>query len=119
MDENLKSKLNINVKDKSLPKYKLAGIYQGLVRLRHETRKMTFCMSKTDRRMYGDEAMRLMRECIENFVIAYDFAEERPMHYVKLCGVFHVFQTLIDEIDMYHVLRIPQEPDKALNTRAH
>lgn len=89
----------------SVPKYKLASIYQGLRRLAKLVHKLTFYLSKTDRRIYGDRAIEACMDCLGEFILAYDFQDERPQHYMKLIAVFHKLQCMIDEINEENLVR--------------
>jgi len=89
----------------SVPKYKLASIYQGLRRLAKLVRKLTFYLTITDRRIYGDCAIRLSLECLGEFIVAYDFQDERPHHYQALVAKFHQLQCVIDEINDENLVR--------------
>lgn len=89
----------------SVPKYKLASIYQGLRRLAKLVRKLTFYLSKTDRRIYGDRAIEASMDCLGEFILAYDFQDERPQHYMKMVATFHKLQCLIDEINEENLVR--------------
>lgn len=100
-------KFEYDKNDKSIPKYRKATIYYGLIRLHHKIRSMCFCMSKTDRIEYGRDLKKSIAECIKDFVIAFDFESERPLYYMKLVADFHYLTTLVDEIDTYRILRIP------------
>ena len=89
----------------TLPKYKLATIYQGLRRLVKLVRKMTFYLTITDRRIYGDRAILLASECLGEFIIAFDFQDERPQHYLKLVAKFHQLQCILEEINDANLIR--------------
>lgn len=103
----------MNKQQYALPKYKLATIYQGLIRLNHLIRKMTFCLSKTDRRIYGDRAIEYAMNCLGEFIVAFDFNEERPQHYMRLVAEFHKLQCCIDIINNENIIRkgIPVKMD--------
>lgn len=89
----------------AVPKYKLASIYQGLRRLAKLVRKLTFFLTKTDRRIYGDRLIESVLDCLGEFIIAYDFQDERPQHYLKLVAKFHIVQCLMDEINDENLVR--------------
>ncbi len=93
--------------DYSVPKYQMASIYKGLKRLAKLIHKLPFSMTAENKRIYGDRIINRVLDCIENFVIAYDFQDERPHYYMKLTGNIHVVMSLMDEIVDEHIL-IPQ-----------
>lgn len=97
----------------TVPKYQLASIYKGLKRLSKHIHKLPFHMTQENKRNYGDRLISRMLDCFEDFVIAFDFQDERPHYYMKLTGAIHVVMTLMDEILEEHIL-IPQrhEMDK-------
>ena len=67
--------------DYTVPKYQLASIYQGLKRLSKLIHKLPFHMTHENKRNYGDRIIGKMLDCFENFIIAFDFQDERPHYY--------------------------------------
>ena len=100
-------KFKVSSEDKSIPKYKKATIYFALIRLHHKIRTACFCMTKVDRREYGEPLKKAVADCIKDFVVAYDFEAERPRYYMKLVADLHYLTVIVDEIDAYKVLRVP------------
>lgn len=98
--ENIKAEFKV-------PKYQLATIYKGLIRLTRMTRKLYFYMTQADRIVYYDEVKKLLHECKRDFCIAFDFQDERPHWYMLLVGDFHTLTSLIDEIRDENVLKNP------------
>jgi len=92
----------------SVPKYQLASIYKGLKRLSRHIHKLPFHMTQENKRNYGDRIVSRMLDCFDNYIIAFDFQDERPHYYMKLVGSIHVIMTLMDEIVDEHIL-IPQK----------
>lgn len=90
--------------DYSVPKYQMASIYKGLKRLAKRVHKLQFEMTKENKRIYGDRISDRVLDCIEDFVIAYDFQDERPHYYMKLTADIHIVMSLMDEIIDEHIL---------------
>lgn len=92
----------------SVPKCQMATIYKGLKRLMRHIHKLPFEMTKENKRIYGDRIIERVLDCIEDFVIAYDFQDERPHYYMKLSADIHIVMSLMDEIVDDHIL-IPKK----------
>lgn len=91
----------------SVPKYQLASIYKGLVRLCGILTKYYFYMSQADRIVYYNPMMLQVSECLKDYCIAFDFQDERPSWYKKLVGDFHTLTCFVDRIKNERVLRNP------------
>lgn len=89
-----------------------ASIYVRLCRLRHKLKKMQFCMAKKDRIVYGTPALEYCNECLRDFVLAYEFADERPRYYRKLAADFAVLRIEIEGINHEGVLRSPKSKEQ-------
>ena len=51
-------------------------------------------------------------DCLGEFIIAYDFQDERPQHYLKLVAAFHKLTCLIDEINDEDLVRKGKSNDE-------
>lgn len=89
----------------SIPKYKLATIYKELNPLIEKTKKLQFFMTRKDAQIYQFNAEKLILQALMDFIIAFDFQDERPHYYMKLEGELHAFSCIIDMIDGQNLIR--------------
>lgn len=73
----------------SVPKYKLASIYNYIKPLIPLTMKLQFFMSRKDAQIYATNAEKYLMESLGDFIIAFDHQDERPHHYQALEGNLH------------------------------
>ncbi len=82
----------------SVPRYQLATIYQGLKRLSYLVHRLMFFMTKDNKRIYGETLAKSVLDALHAFIIAFDFQEKRPDHYMELVGKIHEIMCDMDMI---------------------
>lgn len=88
-----------------------ASIYVRLCRLRHRLKKMQFFMAKKDRIVYGTPSLEYCNECLRDFVLAYEFQDERAFYYRKLIADFAVLKIELEGINHEGILRCPKNKE--------
>lgn len=70
-------------------------------------------MSKADRIIYGTPVIQECNEVLRDFVLAYEYRDERESYMRKLVADFAVLKVDIEGINHEHVLREPKSKDHA------
>lgn len=89
----------------TMAKIQMSSIYVQLCRLRHHLKKMQFMMTKADRLVYGKPAIECCNEVLRDFVLAYEFQDERTYYYKKLVADFAVLRIELEDINHEGILR--------------
>lgn len=89
-----------------------AGIYVDLYNMRKLLKRAQFAMSKADRIIYGTPVLVKNGEVLADFVLAYDFADERDKYIRKMCADFEVLKLDLRIIAEDNVLKCP-DPENA------
>ena len=69
---------------------------------------MQYFLMKKDRLVYGTPAMEYCNDCLRDFVLAYEFQDERAYYYRKLLADFAVLKVELEGINHEGVLRCPK-----------
>ena len=83
------------------------SIYIKLCRLRHLIKKMQYMMSKADRVIYGTELNVEINDCIKDFVLAYEYREQRDHFIQQMIADFAVLKVALEGINHEGLLREP------------
>lgn len=94
-----------------MAKIQQANIYINLCRLRHNLKKMQFMMTKANQQIYGRPAIEYCNNVITDFVLAYEFQEERTYYYKKLIADFAVLRIELEGINHEQILRGKKNED--------
>ena len=84
-----------------------AGIYVDAYQLRKLLKRAQYVMTKTDRVIYGTPVLKEVGDVLADFVIAYDFPEERQKYLHKLYADFEVLKLDLRIIAEDNVLKCP------------
>lgn len=69
---------------------------------------MQYFLMKKDRIVYGTPALEYCNECLRDFVLAYEFQDERAYYYRKLIADFSVLKVELEGINHEGLLRCPK-----------
>lgn len=83
-----------------------------LYNMRKLLKRAQFAMSKADRIIYGTPVLVKNGEVLADFVLAYDFADERDKYIRKMCADFEVLKLDLRIIAEDNVLKCP-DPENA------
>ena len=89
-----------------------AGIYVDLNEMRKLLKRAQYVMTKADRIIYGTPVLEKNGEVLADFVLAYDFPDERDKNIRKMCADFEVLKLDLRIIAEDNVLKCP-DPQNA------
>lgn len=95
-----------------------AGIYVDLYNLRKLLKRAQYVMTKADRIIYGTPALKECADTLADFVMAYDFAEERIRYIHKMCADFEVLKTDLRIIAEDNILKCPDPQNAGMRPEA-
>ena len=84
-----------------------SGIYVDGYELRRILKKAQFSMTKADRIIYGTPVLQECGEFLKNFVMAYDFKDEKLKYIRKMCASFEVLKLDLRIILQDNIIRSP------------
>jgi len=90
-----------------------AGIYVDLYNLRKVLKRAQYTMTKADRIVYGTPVLEKNGEVLADFVLAYDFEDEREKYIRKMCADFEVLKLDLRILAEDNVIKCP-DPQNAL-----
>ena len=88
------------------------GIYVDLYELRKLLKRAQYTMTKADRIIYGTPVLKENGDVLADFVMAYDFPDEREKYIRKMCASFEVMKFDLRIIAEDNVLKCP-DPENA------
>src|SRR5574344_58683 len=68
------------------------GIYVDCKKLRRLIQRSQKCMTKADRIIYGTPMLEMCGRVLSDFILAYDFEDERSYYIKKFLSEFYVFK---------------------------
>lgn len=89
-----------------------AGIYVDLYKLRKLLKRAQYTMTKADRIIYGTPVLEKNGDVLADFVMAYDFEEERAKYIRKMCADFEILKLDLRIIAEDNVIKCP-DPENA------
>ena len=86
-------------------KVEKAGIYVDAYELRKVLKSAQFLMTKAERIVYGTPVLSECAQFMSDFVMAYEFEEERTYYFKKMSASFEVMKSDLRIIAECHVLK--------------
>lgn len=81
------------------------GIYIDCKKLRRVLQRAQICMTKADRIIYGTPVLKLCGDILSDFIVAYDFEDERPYYIKKFLAEFYVLKVDIETINECGIIK--------------
>lgn len=85
------------------------GIYIDFKKLRRILQRAQVCMTKSDRIIYGTPMLAQCAKALGDFVMAYDFEDERTYYIKKMIADFTVLRVDIETVNECGIIRAVSE----------
>lgn|SRR5574344_239407 len=85
------------------------GIYVDCKKLRRLIQRSQKCMTKADRIIYGTPMLEMCGRVLSDFILAYDFEDERSYYIKKFLSEFYVLKLDIETINEFGILKTTKD----------
>lgn len=92
-----------------------SNIYRNLKKLRHMLFHEHIRMTNAHKILFGDILVKASGECLEEFILAFTFKEEKVAHMDKCIGKFGVLRTDLEFAIKEGILKLPKAKRTSAN----
>lgn len=87
------------------------GIYIDCKKLRRLLQRSQRCMTKSDRIIYGTPALERCGQILADFILAYDFEDERAYYIKKFLAEFYILKLDIETLNEFGIIKTTKDTD--------